>query len=251
MDTGQDNNDGSDIFWPGYVDATTNLILNLLFLLTILIVAVFMFALEMGRMSKVDVENPPIVATKPAEEVLFKSITTIDEATAIKPPLTSTEKVDEVLSKTTSDVVLENVVLRREIQRLNEMLAQRDAPKVHTGGLEKTSDATFSVPKPIEGLDKAHADDFEITVNFKDEAISLTQEERESLIETLRPVVERGKSNIYVEVPAGFSEAKRMGFYRAMAIRNLLIEMNMAKENISVSVVEGKDKANASNVMVR
>ena len=251
MDTGQDNNDGSDIFWPGYVDATTNLILNLLFLLTILIVAVFMFALEMGRMSKVEVENPPIVATKPAEEVLFKSITTIDEATAIKPPLTSTEKVDEVLSKTTSDVVLENVVLKREIQRLNEMLAQRDAPKVHTGGLEKTSDATLSLPTPVEGLDKTHADDFEITVSFKDGAISLTPEERGQLLETLKPVVERGKSNIYVEVPAGFSEAKRLGFYRAMAIRNLLIEMKMPKENINVSIVEGKDKANASNVMVR
>ena len=44
-----DNDDGSEIFWPGYVDATTNLILNLLFLLTILIVAVVMFALELGR----------------------------------------------------------------------------------------------------------------------------------------------------------------------------------------------------------
>ncbi|MDT8318282.1 MAG: hypothetical protein RQ824_09895 [bacterium] len=251
MESGGDNNDGSDIFWPGYVDATTNLILNLLFLLTILIVAVFMFALELGRSSKIHVENPPIVATKPAEEVLFKPIADIDETISVKPPLTSTEEVDEVLSESTSDVVKENVVLKREIQRLNEMLAMRDSPKVHTGGLEKTSDATLSLPKPIEGLDKTHADDFEITVSFKDEAISLTPEEREQLIETLKPVVKRGKSNIYVEVPAGFSEAKRLGFYRAMAVRNLLIEMKMPKESINVSVVEGKDKANASNVMVR
>ena len=248
---GSDSNDGSDIFWPGYVDATTNLILNLLFLLTILIVAVFMFALELGRSSKVHVENPPIVATKPADEVLFKPIADIDEAISVKPPLTVNEKADEALSEATSDVIRENVVLKREIQRLNEMLAMRDSPKVHSGGLEKTSDATFSVPKPVEGLDKAHADDFEITVNFKDEAISLTPEERGHLVETLKPVLERGKSNIYVEVPAGFSEAKRLGFYRAMAVRNLLIEMNMAKENISVSVVEGKDKANASSVMIR
>ncbi|MEI8363079.1 MAG: hypothetical protein WCG35_07650, partial [Betaproteobacteria bacterium] len=43
------NVDGSDIFWPGYVDAVTNLVLNLLFMLTIMIVAVFMFALELSR----------------------------------------------------------------------------------------------------------------------------------------------------------------------------------------------------------
>ena len=42
------SDDGSDIFWPGYVDAVTNLVLNLLFLLTIMTVAVFMFAMELG-----------------------------------------------------------------------------------------------------------------------------------------------------------------------------------------------------------
>ena len=31
--------DGADIFWPGYVDAIANLVLNLLFMLTIMIVA--------------------------------------------------------------------------------------------------------------------------------------------------------------------------------------------------------------------
>lgn len=251
MESGGDNNDGSDIFWPGYVDATTNLILNLLFLLTILIVAVFMFALEMGRMSKVEVENPPIVATKPAEEVLFKSISTIDGAISVKPPLSSTKEETEVISKSTSDTLKENITLKREIQRLNKMLAQQNSKRVYAGGLEKTSDATVSIPKPVKGLDKALASDFEITVHFKDEAISFTPEERNRLLETLKPVVARGKSNIYVEVPAGFSSAKRMGFYRAMAVRNLLIEMKMPKENINVSVVEGKNNSNASLVKIR
>jgi len=251
MESGHDNNDGSDIFWPGYVDATTNLILNLLFLLTILIVAVFMFALELGRSSKVHVEIPPIVATKPAEEVLFKPIADLDEAISVKPPLRSTKEEVEDIAKTTTDTIKENIELKREIQRLNNLLAKRNAPKVLAGGLEKASDATSGVPKPAKGLDKALADDFEIIVSFKDEAIDLTPEERKSLMETLKPVIERGESIIYVEVPAGFSEAKRMGFYRAMAVRNLLIEMKMAKENINVTVVEGKKNANASNVMVR
>ncbi len=67
----------------------------------------------------------------------------------------------------------------------------------------------------------------------------------------MKPAVARGKSSIYVEVPAGFSAAKRMGFYRAMAVRNLLLEMDLPKENINVSVVEGKRNANASLVKVR
>lgn len=43
-----ENIDGSDIFWSGYVDAVTNLVLNLLFMLTISILAVFMFDLELS-----------------------------------------------------------------------------------------------------------------------------------------------------------------------------------------------------------
>jgi hypothetical protein len=42
-----------------------------------------------------------------------------------------------------------------------------------------------------------------------------------------------------------------MGFYRAMAVRNLLIEMKMPRDRIDVSVREGKNRANASIVRVR
>jgi hypothetical protein len=215
-----DDNDGSNIFWPGYVDATTNLALNLLFLLTIMITAVFMFALEMGR-SSVDIPK-----NQQIQEV-------------------------EMTSKAKSDSIEQIITLKLEIQRLNKMLAQKKLQDVNPGGLEKTYDATSSEPKPLQGLDQTHASDFEIVVRFKDEAIALTADERARLLESLQPVVTKGKSNIYVEVPAGFSEAKRMGFYRAMAVRNLLIEMNVPKENIDVSVVEGKGDANSSLVMVR
>jgi hypothetical protein len=224
MENRHEDSDGSDIFWPGYVDATTNLILNLLFLLTILIVAVFMFALELGRTSRHEATQPPAVST------------TRDAAAA---------------SKTITDPVKENIALKREIERLKMMLAQRDSPDVQSGGLVKSAEATSSAAQPLNGLDRTFATDFEIIVHFKDEAVAFTPEERNRLLETLKPVVASGKSEIHVEVPAGFSEAKRMGFYRAMAVRNLLIEMALPKENINVSVVEGQSNANASLVMVR
>ncbi|NIQ93846.1 MAG: hypothetical protein GWO11_06890 [Desulfuromonadales bacterium] len=220
MSSRHDDSDGSNIFWPGYVDATTNLALNLLFLLTIMITAVFMFALEMGRIGVVEADKPE------------KQEAGVVEKTPVEP-------VDEIIR------------LKLEIQRLNKMLAQQQAQNAKPGGLEKTVDVSRSEPKPLEGLEKEEKRDFEIVVRFKDESIAFSAKERERLLESLKPVVARGESNIYVEVPAGFSEAKRMGFYRAMAVRNLLLELEMPKENINVSVVEGQDKANASLVMVR
>lgn len=216
--------DGSDHFWPGYVDAVTNLVLNLLFLLTIMTVAVFMFALELGR------------ASKGGEDRSLEN---------------SAKKGDVVIAKTATDPVKENIALKREIERLNGMLAERDAAKMQAGGLPEKIDVTAKAPQPQSGLDKALPSEFEIIVRFVDDAVAFTPEEHTRLLETLKPVVEKGKSNIYVEVPTGFSEAKRMGYYRAMAVRNLLLEMKMPAERINVSVLEGKSTANASIVRVR
>lgn len=224
MSARHDDNDGSDIFWPGYVDATTNLILNLLFLLTILIVAVFMFALELGRTSKAETIKHPDAATKPAVAVV---------------------------SKTTTDPVEENIALKSEIQRLNMMLAQQVSLNEHVGDTTREVEATAIMPKPQSGLDKTLASDFEVMVRFTDEAVAFTPTEHDHVLELLKPALAAEKASIYVEVPAGFSEAKRMGFYRALAVRNLLIEMNLSGENIDVSVVEGKNRANASLVRVR
>jgi hypothetical protein len=217
------DSDGSNIFWPGYVDAVTNLVLNLLFLLTIMTVAVFMFALELGRATQGGTGKTPVAATK---------------------------KDSNVASRVTTDPVKENIALKLEIQRLNKMLAQQAPPNVQPGGLVKTVAVTSTMSKPLAGLDKTVAD-FEIMVRFKDEAVAFTPAEHDRLRESLKPVVASGKTTIYVEVPAGFSEAKRMGFYRAMAVRNLLIEMKMPKDRIDVSVLEGKSNANASLVRVR
>jgi hypothetical protein len=215
-----DNNDGSDIFWPGYVDATTNLILNLLFLLTILIIAVFMFALELGR------------AVGP------------QEANADAPAV-----VDVITEN--MDPIQENIVLKSEIERLKELLAaqkaQIDSAKAQTMLFEGTS----RLAKPANGLDQVQANDFELIVRFKDDSVSFKPKERKRLLQALKPVAAKKKVLIYIEIPAGFSESKRMGFYRALAVRNLLIEMKVPTEKIDVSVVEGSSDANASVVKVR
>jgi hypothetical protein len=265
MEPRQEDNDGSDIFWPGYVDAVTNLVLNLLFLLTIMTVAVFMFALELGRASHSGPGQPPVVSTK-------------QDVAAV--------------SKATTDHDKENIALKREIERLNMKLAQRIAspvpagqpdkteqsaktghpgktaqtgkdgqlksePSVQSeqpvqlGGLVETVEVTSNVAKPLNGLDEARASDAEIIVRFADEAVDFTPAEHEQLLDSLKPIAAKGKATIHVEVPAGFSEAKRMGFYRAMAVRNLLIAMKMPKDEINVLVLEGKNNPNASLVRVR
>ena len=224
MSIESNSNDGSDIFWPGYVDAVTNLVLNLLFLLTIMTVAVFMFALELGRAGLGGAGKTPVAARK-------------SDATA-----------DPKLS---ADAIKENAALKREIQLLNMKLAKMVPPNTNAGEAVKIVSATAGLPLPKKSLDITLVTDAEVLVRFTDDAIMLTPAEHGQLREALKTIVAKGKTRILVEVPTGFTEARRMGFYRAMAIRNLLIEMNLPQDRIDVSVREGKNNANASLVRVK
>jgi outer membrane protein OmpA-like peptidoglycan-associated protein len=239
------DNDGSDIFWPGYVDAVTNLVLNLLFLLTIMTVAVFMFALELGRASKGGPETLPATATKKDADIISKAkMDTVKETLA-----------KENIAK--DNFAKENIALKHEIELLKMKLAQQKAlpsvsKPVQQAGLAKTVDVTSTVPKPLISVDKTvAASESDILVRFTDDAVTFTPAEHDRLREVLKNIVANGKTSIFVEVPAGFTEAKRMGFYRAMAVRNLLIEMKMPKDAIDVSVVERKKNGNASLVRVK
>ena len=198
-----DSSDDSSTFWPGYVDAVTNLVLNLLFLLTILCVALFMFALQLGRSTI----GPKVEAAKK----------------------TADKNVSAELMQKQVD---ENTALKQQLLRLNKLLL-----------------ATVPAAKPDIGVEKVNYD-ADITVLFKDDAVSLNEVEYERLKEALKPVVARGKARLYVDVPKGFSEAKRMAFYRAMEVRNLMLIMKMPSKSVEVIIHEGKADANASLVKV-
>ncbi len=247
------SDDGSDIFWPGYVDAVTNLVLNLLFLLTIMTVAVFMFALELGR-------------AKPGQEGVVLPVEPPSEPQALRDPIKEREMVVAALRKQVDalnrEAPTEVEALRKQVAAINEalerearLLSELAVPrKVEVPNelqpAQKVVPATAAVPKPDKGLEQASDTGGGIIVRFTDEAVTLNEAETKTLRSTLGVVVAAGGARIDVVVPKGFSEAKRLGFYRAMAVRNLLIEMKLPADRIDVSVREGKANASASLVRV-
>lgn len=220
MNFDESNHDGSDSFWPGYVDAVTNLVLNLLFLLTIMTVAVFMFALELGRASL--------------------GGTGVSQSDALK----QGEQQSSALT------AAEVEALRKQVSTLQKELQDKQTAVDQNGTRSRTIPGTASVATPLKGLAQTRVNDAEVIVRYTDAAISLTRAEQQQLREALQGIVHRGKAKISVEVPKGFSEAKRLGFYRAMTVRNLLLDMKLPKERINVVIIEGKASANAAIVRV-
>jgi len=219
------NIDGSDIFWPGYVDAVTNLVLNLLFMLTIMIVAVFMFALELSRhKDEAQVEAVVTPAAEKQQAMAPKDITT-----------------DVVKAKDT-----EILTLQKELASIKKQVALQDEVR----GSQKVIIAKTPMQKTEKDLAKASSASGGVVVVFMLDAVTLSSSEAEILRSTLASIATGGSARIEVVVPAGFSEAKRLGFYRAMAVRNQLIEMKVPANKIEVSVREGKSGADNSKVLV-
>ncbi len=216
-------NEGADIFWPGYVDAVTNLVLNLLFLLTIMTIAVFMFAMELGRQhvttTSPRTETPPSKMESAAPEVAEGAVPPESEAEA----------------------------LRQQIEALKKEVA---LARADTRSPQKVVVASSSPRIPEKSVDRADVGSDGLVVRYVADAVALTPEEASGLRASLGPIVGSGGARIEVTVPAGFSEAKRLGFYRAMSVRNLLIEMKVPAERIEVHVREGKPSSDAALVRV-
>lgn len=222
------SDDGSDIFWPGYVDAVTNLVLNLLFLLTIMTVAVFMFAMELGK-QHTSVNAPR--GESVVEEV--PPVSAQDARTEVAPmPEKEGESAD---------------VLKRQVAELQQEIKQLMAEKQQK---ERIVTATKPFATPEKGVERVRAEGGGLVVQFTNDAVALTPDEASKLRTELKVLSGSGKIHVDVTVPQGFSEAKRLGFYRAMAVRNLLIEMKVPANRIEVSVREGRARSDASLVHV-
>jgi hypothetical protein len=201
--------DNSEVFWPGYVDAVTNLVLSLLFLLTIMTVAVFMFALELGK-KKYEQLNPPTPTTTVA---------------------ISTPPNDLVLQEAKRDE------LKKQIDALQEQSRQLQN---EIAGRQKVIEASAKTQEPEKRLKESTLAGGGVVVHFTADAVSLTSEEEQKLRKTLDGLATSGKKlRLVVRVPAGFSEARRLGFYRAMTVRNLLLDMKVPSSDIEVAVTEG------------
>lgn len=258
----------AETFWPGYVDAVTNLVLNLLFVVVIMTVAVFMFAMELGRMQP---KTRPEVSQNPTQAASAEAPVGPERSGAGASSATQSEalkqKEAQVAALQSRVQALESEARQRRPAGRNDVTAS-DSRKAAADGSQAAGQgsATGAAAEPprlitATGLPSAPERGIEkavpaggpaggIVIKFADDAVALVRSEVEDLRRALGPIAAAGGAKIEVVVPAGFSEARRLGFYRAMAVRNQLIEMKIAADRIEISVRDGSAGSDSSRVMV-
>lgn len=217
-------------YWPGFVDALSNVVLTLVFVLVI-----FVFALVMAS-NKVERKMQEVVQSQKAQKDEMQELTTLKQTTA-KEAAELQQKLAEALAE------------------INKLRAQAGSDKLETGALNQTAMALSNADQHIEIENKSEAltkqGVLDIRQRDKDKIIlgyplSVTEMDEKSAVELghiVAAIVKSiGKHKIVLRSIVGkesFSAARRLAYYRAINTRNfLLTKSNENPNNITAMIIE-------------
>jgi outer membrane protein OmpA-like peptidoglycan-associated protein len=222
-----ESNDASDIFWPGYVDAISNLAINLLFVIAVMCIVILSFVLEETTKGKPQAGDAPVAT----------------QSDSSSPTLESTAAV-KALQK-------ENAQLKQELQALQKSSDAASASAAPGGSPTRSNvpnatakmdvvNARQEVMKDEKGPSTMNSVGAGLIVNFDPKVVTLSPEEAKDVITRLEAFGSPKSTRWQITVisPKGFSESARLAYYRAVAVRNVLIQNGVPGEQINMRVVE-------------
>lgn len=220
-----ESNDASDIFWPGYVDAISNLAINLLFVIAVMCIVILSFVLEETTKGKPQHGDAPVVSQSVSDQASKDATAAMQqlqkENAKLKQELQSLQQASAAASSSTSG----------STQRSNVV---NNTPKT------ETVNARQEVMKDEKGQSSMNTVGAGLIVNFDPKVVTLSPEEGKDVITRLEAFgpVKTTRWQITVISPKGFSESARLAYYRAVAVRNVLIQNGVPGEQINMRVVE-------------
>ena len=274
MAASSDSGDGSDLFWPGYVDAVTNLAINLLFVIAVMSIVVLSSILQISKMkpdipskepdavkvkplSSKDETNDSNKSTAPSESSPFKN----------KSEAVNIEKIENEKKLIDQKIVSQAELIAKLEKELNQLRTGQALQKSVKGRKDEPG-GTDNQAAPAEVINANESKQLintgenqllslsagGILVVFDKDVINLSEKESAELIKKLTEnnFLATSYWQIRVNVPKGFSESARIGYYRVNAIRNILLQNKVDPSKITLRVVESESSsANNARVLVR
>lgn len=237
-----ESNDSSDLFWPGYVDAVTNLAINLLFVIAVMSIVVIGVTIQIAEVTKApEVPSGGKLAEKgptPAQR----------QAASTAPDRGSQEQISglqqaliesrQSLEKTQRELQQTKATLLTSQNQVAELLLAKQNPVVASKATNR-----------IQALAQQG-----VMVIFSHDVMTLSQEETTELIARLTnagtPMGKRWEISIIA--PKGLSESLRVAYYRAHAVRNAMLVGGISNEAIDIRIHESVQAgADNSQVLIR
>lgn len=246
MNASHDSDETADIFWPGYVDAVTNLAINLLFVIAVMSIVVLGATLQIAQMTKkkaIEEAQSAQTASSDSHVVAKQKGDFQKDANATIPgaPPTRQQTIHEVMAK-----------LEKTQKQLLQAQQEISILKTSQPDVVQAKDNKPTEPKTANKVQQLPQS--ALVVVFDREVVTLSKPEISDLIERLKKIspLNAGRWQVTVISPKGYSEAARLSFYRANAVRNALLENGAPAAAIDLSIQESiQAGADNSKVLVR
>jgi len=175
MSVSSDSNDGSDTFWPGYVDAVTNLAINLLFVIAVMSIVVIGITLQIAQMTKnkvvTETTSPQKSNGAAAEDIYVKNNEEDAKANSVKP----SSSVD---STTSAKIALKEI--QKQLSAAQQALKQVQSESQQDSKTESKAEAQLK-----QALSKAQTDAKQLKQQLdKSEQVSKQQSSQSEKLES-------------------------------------------------------------------
>ena len=265
MAAASDSNDASDIFWPGYVDAVTNLAINLLFVIAVMSIVVISTIMQISKM-KPDVFQPieNAVSSKP------RSMSQDPVSQGSPATLEASSQVERLRQEKASaeEKIVEQSKQMAKLKQEVEQLKKSQSSAKPTSATSQVPGGTADLDMPAEIVNakdqrnQTHQGQNQlmtvgsggVLVVFDKDVLRLSESESQELITKLKSWVTQDnlRFEIRVNTPRGFSESSRMAYYRVNEIRNVMLQNGVNPQRLAMRVIESDNpSANNARVLVK
>jgi hypothetical protein len=229
-------------YWPGYVDALTNVVLNLLFMVGIFAIGIFSMSME--------------AALKP------KSAQVADAPEALEAPQA---EVAEASSAAGETAVIAQGQGRGTAQEQGTAAGSRHAAASEAPAARREAEAGVSVPltlrvagdesdkQPPAGelgrrLRFGEVEGRALTrVIFAKSEFAMSDESRAQIAERLRSAPAAGRWTLWTTVDAKDGQDRREGYLRVMTVRSALMSMGVPADSIDARIFVGSARGEADS----
>jgi type III secretory pathway component EscV len=242
-----ESNDGGDLFWPGYVDAVTNLAINLLFVIAVMSIVVIGITLQIAQMTKKkaieEAQSQQTASSASSTQEKQKGEAAKDANASTKDPVVSQ------LQQTISEYQKKLEQTQKQLQDAQAKLSSSDSVPIQTVQASQNKPTEPKQPNKVQAMSQPA-----VMIVFSPDVVTMAPSEVADLMAKLKKIspLNTGRWEISVISPKGFSEAVRLAFYRANAARNALLENGVASQAIDIKINESAQAgADNSKVLVK
>lgn len=243
MEGGREQN-----FWPGFVDALSNVVLVMIFVVVVFVVTLFYYSQKLTQFRTVklierEAQQQEVLPPSSPPKLVGKKK---DESSKELSPVQ-----DQGQAKEIADLKIQVASLKSQLAASNYTLvgSTRSDEAVPSRAIQVEKDKPSTVVDVLPGITLDGRTDA-LTLLFDRDGVELGNDATRQLNANIKRWTDRIKSGQGKLVVTGvigtvsYTEGRRRAYYRAMAVRNYLIDVGVSPSSVVSRVVPGVESTN-------